>query len=202
MRQAESPGYWYPGDHILIKRRVVVTGLGLVTPLGNTAESTWHGLISGKSGAGPITKFDVSNSPVRFACEVKDFNPLNYVEKKEARKMGAFTHYAIAASDEALANCGLRISEANAEDIGVYISTVDATIDTAEIFGANYFGVVVNGDTGTPSASITGSNIHNIGEVPFNGTQHGVGIYNRAPRGPLQQPTKFMLHFPRPSRCR
>jgi len=107
----------------LIKGRVVVTGLGLVTPLGNTAESTWHGLMAGKSGAGPITKFDASNFPVRFACEVKDFNPLNYVEKKEARKMGAFTHYAIAASDEALADSGLRISEANAEDIGVYISS-------------------------------------------------------------------------------
>jgi len=107
----------------LIKRRVVVTGLGLVTPLGNTGESTWHGLMAGKSGAGPITKFDASNFPARFACEVKEFDPLNYVEKKEARKMGAFTHYAIAASDEALADSGLRISRTNAEDIGVYISS-------------------------------------------------------------------------------
>ena len=83
---------------------MVVTGLGLVTPLGNTVGATWAGLIAGKSSAGPITKFDASNFPVRFACELKDFNPLNYVEKKEARKMGAFTHYAIAASDEALAD--------------------------------------------------------------------------------------------------
>ena len=65
-------------------------------------------------------------------------------------------------------------------NIGVYISTVDATIDTAEIFGANYFGVVVNGDTGTPSASITNSKIHDIGETQPNGSQHGVGIYFRA----------------------
>src|SRR5437016_5719491 len=73
-----------------IKRRVVVTGLGLVTPLGNTVGTTWAGLMAGKSGAGPITKFDAGNFPVRFACEVKNFNPLKYVEKKEARKMGAF----------------------------------------------------------------------------------------------------------------
>jgi len=65
-------------------------------------------------------------------------------------------------------------------NIGVYISNVDATIDTAEIFGANYFGVLVNGDVGSPSASITNSNIHDIGETPLNGTQHGVGIYFRS----------------------
>jgi hypothetical protein len=65
-------------------------------------------------------------------------------------------------------------------NIGVYVATVDATIDTAEIFGANYFGVVVNGDAGSPSASITDSNIHDIGETPLNGTQHGVAIYFRS----------------------
>src|SRR6476469_5741403 len=105
-----------------MKRRVVVTGMGAISPVGNDVATTWRSLIEGRSGAAPITKFDASNFPVRFACEVKDFDPLNYVEKKEARKMGAFTHYAIAASDEALADSGLRISEANAEDIGVYIS--------------------------------------------------------------------------------
>jgi 3-oxoacyl-(acyl-carrier-protein) synthase len=81
------------------------------------------GLIAGKSSAGPITKFDASEFPVRFACEVKDFDPLKYVAKKEARKMGAFTQYAIAASDEALADSALKITDENAEDIGVYIST-------------------------------------------------------------------------------
>ena len=106
-----------------MKLRVVVTGLGLVTPLGNNAEATWAGLMAGRSGAGPITKFDAVGFPVRFACEVKDFDPLDYVEKKEARKMGAFTHYAIAASDEALADSGLKITEENAEDIGTYISS-------------------------------------------------------------------------------
>src|ERR1043166_3961380 len=106
-----------------ITRRVVVTGLGLVTPLGNTVEATWARAIAGKSGAGPITKFDASDFPVRFACEVKDFDPLIYLEKKEARKMGAFTQYAIAASDEALVDSGLKISDENAENIGVYISS-------------------------------------------------------------------------------
>jgi 3-oxoacyl-[acyl-carrier-protein] synthase II len=107
----------------LMNRRVVVTGLGLITPLGNTVESTWSKLIAGKSGAGAITKFDTTNFPVRFACEVKDFDPLSYVQKKEARKMGTFAHYAIAASDEALENSGLKITDENSEDIGVYISS-------------------------------------------------------------------------------
>jgi 3-oxoacyl-[acyl-carrier-protein] synthase II len=107
----------------LMKRRVVVTGLGLVTPLGNTVEATWAGLMAGRSGAGPITKFDTSNFPVRFACEVKAFDPLNHIEKKKARKMGAFTHYAIAASDEAIADSGLKITNGNAERVGTYISS-------------------------------------------------------------------------------
>ncbi|HZE72923.1 MAG TPA: beta-ketoacyl-ACP synthase II [Pyrinomonadaceae bacterium] len=106
-----------------MKRRVVVTGLGLVTPLGNTVEATWTGLISGRSGAGPITKFDTSNFPVRFACEVKGFDPLNYVERKDVRKMGAFTQYAIAASDEALVDSGLKITNENTERVGTYISS-------------------------------------------------------------------------------
>ncbi len=112
-----------PRNAALMKYRVVVTGLGLVTPLGNTVETTWAGLMAGRSGAGPITKFDASDFPVRFACEVKGFDPLDYVEKKEARKMGAFTHYAIAASDEALADSGLKITDENAESVGTYISS-------------------------------------------------------------------------------
>src|SRR5437899_9280988 len=110
-------------EHELMKRRVVVTGLGLVIPLGNTVEATWAGLMVGRSGAGPITKFDTTDFPVRFACEVKDFDPLKYIEKKEARKMGAFTQYAIAASDEALADSGLKITGENAVAVGVYISS-------------------------------------------------------------------------------
>jgi 3-oxoacyl-[acyl-carrier-protein] synthase II len=107
----------------VLNRRVVVTGLGLVTPVGNSVESTWTALAAGKSGAEYIRKFDAEKFPVRFACEVKDFNPLDYVEKKEARKMGAFIHYAIAASQEAVDNSGLKITDDVAENVGTYISS-------------------------------------------------------------------------------
>ncbi|MCM3869966.1 MAG: beta-ketoacyl-ACP synthase II [Pyrinomonadaceae bacterium] len=104
-------------------RRVVVTGLGLVTPVGNTVEATWTALMSGKSGADGIKKFDVEKFPVKFACEIKDFNPLDFIEKKEARKMGAFIHYAIAAAQEAMADSGLKIDDEIAEQVGTYISS-------------------------------------------------------------------------------
>ncbi|MBA2339438.1 MAG: beta-ketoacyl-ACP synthase II, partial [Pyrinomonadaceae bacterium] len=106
-----------------MKRRVVVTGLGLVTPLGNTVDATWDALMSGRSGVDYIKKFDVSKFPVRIAAEIKNFDPLQYVEKKEARKMGAFIHYAIAAADEAIKGSGLQIDDTNAEESGVYISS-------------------------------------------------------------------------------
>jgi 3-oxoacyl-[acyl-carrier-protein] synthase II len=106
-----------------LNRRVVVTGLGLVTPVGNTLETTWAALLKGQSGADFIKKFDAARFAARFACEVKNFNPLDYIEKKEARKMGAFIHYAIAASDEAVKGSGLKITDDIAEDIGTYISS-------------------------------------------------------------------------------
>ena len=106
-----------------MKRRVVVTGLGLVTPVGNSVETTWAALVAGKSGADYIKKFDTEKFSVRFACEVKDFNPLDYVEKKEARKMGAFIHYAIAASQEAVSDSGLEINDEISENVGTYISS-------------------------------------------------------------------------------
>ena len=106
-----------------MNRRVVVTGLGLVTPVGNSVETTWAALVAGKSGADYIKKFDAEKFPVRFACEVKDFDPLNYVEKKEARKMGAFIHYAVAASQEAVNDSGLNITDDIAESVGTYISS-------------------------------------------------------------------------------
>lgn len=106
-----------------MSRRVVVTGLGLVTPVGNSVETTWTALVEGRSGADYIKKFDAEKFPVRFACEVKDFDPLNYVEKKEARKMGAFIQYAIAASQEAVNDSGLKITDDIAEGVGTYISS-------------------------------------------------------------------------------
>jgi len=106
-----------------MKRRVVVTGLGLVTPCGNDVESTWAAMLRGESGADYIKKFDTEKFSVKFACEIKNFDPLNFLEKKEARRMGAFTHFAIAASDEAIKHSGLKIDDSNAEMIGTYISS-------------------------------------------------------------------------------
>ena len=104
-------------------RRVVVTGLGLVTPIGNSVEATWTSLMAGRSGADRIRKFDVEKFPVKFACEIKDFDPLDYVEKKEARKMGAFIHYAIAAAQEAMNDSGLKVTDDVSEQVGTYISS-------------------------------------------------------------------------------
>lgn len=106
-----------------MKRRVVVTGLGLVTPVGNDVAMTWDALMQGVSGAANITKFDATGFAARFACEVKDFDPLAFLDKKEARRMGAFTHFALAASDEAMKHSGLVIDEGNAEMVGTYISS-------------------------------------------------------------------------------
>ncbi|HEX8140201.1 MAG TPA: beta-ketoacyl-ACP synthase II [Pyrinomonadaceae bacterium] len=108
---------------VVLNRRVVVTGLGLVTPVGNSVEDTWSALMAGRSGVDFIKKFDTERFTVRFAAEVKDFDPLNYVEKKEARKMGAFIHYAIAAADEAIKDSGLRVTDETAEQVGTYISS-------------------------------------------------------------------------------
>ncbi|PYS21822.1 MAG: beta-ketoacyl-[acyl-carrier-protein] synthase II [Acidobacteria bacterium] len=110
-------------ENFRLNRRVVVTGLGLVTPVGNSVETTWTALKEGRSGADYIRKFDAEKFPVRFACEVNDFDPLNYVEKKEARKMGAFIQYAVAASQEAVADSGLQITDDIAEGVGTYISS-------------------------------------------------------------------------------
>ncbi|MGI9167373.1 MAG: beta-ketoacyl-ACP synthase II [Pyrinomonadaceae bacterium] len=104
-------------------RRVVVTGLGLVTPVGNSVEATWAALMAGRSGADRIRKFDVEKFPVKFACEIKDFDPLDYIEKKEARKMGAFIHYAIAAAQEAMNDSGLKVTDDASEQVGTYISS-------------------------------------------------------------------------------
>src|SRR2546427_10010718 len=110
-------------ENSALNRRVVVTGLGLVTPVGNTVEATWSALVEGRSGADFIKKFDAARFAARFACEVKNFDPLDYVEKKEARKMGAFIHYAVAASQEAVNDSGLKITDDVAEGVGTYISS-------------------------------------------------------------------------------
>ena len=106
-----------------MKRRVVVTGLGLITPCGNSVEATWSALMRGESGVDYIKKFDTERYSVKIAAEVKNFDPLSYLDKKEARRMGAFTHFAIAASDEAIKHSGLKIDDSNAEMVGTYISS-------------------------------------------------------------------------------
>ena len=106
-----------------MKRRVVVTGIGLVTPCGNDVPTTWESLKRGESGADLIQKFDTEKFSVKFACEVKNFSVEDFLDKKEARRMGAFSHFAIAASDEAVGDSGLVIDDSNAEMIGTYISS-------------------------------------------------------------------------------
>ena len=90
-----------------MKRRVVVTGMGAITPVGNDVATTWRAIVEGKPGAGPITKFDASNFPVRFACEVKGFDPLLYMDRKEAKRADLYAQYAIAGAVQAMTHAGL-----------------------------------------------------------------------------------------------
>ena len=100
-------------------RRVVITGLGALTPIGNTLQEYWDGLAAGKSGAAPITHFDASKFKTRFACEIKNFNIENFIERKEARKMDPFTQYAMVVADEALKDSGLDLEKINPDRVGV-----------------------------------------------------------------------------------
>ena len=104
-------------------RRVVVTGVGLVTPLVVGTEPTWTGLVAGRSGVGTITKFDASGYPVRIAAEVRGFEPADWIEAKEVKKFDLFVHYALAAARMALEQSGLEITEANATRVGVVIGS-------------------------------------------------------------------------------
>lgn len=104
-------------------RRVVVTGVGVVSPLGTGIEKNWNALVNGQSGIGPITRFDASDFPVRIAGEVRDFNVEEYIDKKEARKMDLFIHFAVGAAAMALNDSGLVISEENAERVGVVVGS-------------------------------------------------------------------------------
>ncbi len=105
------------------RRRVVVSGVGLVSPLGIGTRETWEALLAGRSGVGPITHFDASNYPSRIAGEVKGFAPEQWVEKKEVKKSDAFIHFAVAASQMAMDDSGLAIDESNADRVGVVIGS-------------------------------------------------------------------------------
>jgi 3-oxoacyl-[acyl-carrier-protein] synthase II len=104
-------------------RRVVVTGVGLVSPLGIGTDETWRGLVEGRSGAGLITRFDTTDYSVKIACEVKGFDPAAWFEPKEIKKFDTFVHYAVAAADMALARSGLQITEDIADRVGVVIGS-------------------------------------------------------------------------------
>ena len=106
-----------------VRRRVVITGIGVVSPLGLDTPTTWAGLLAGRSGVGPITKFDATDFPTRIAAELHGFDAEHYLERKEARRMDSFSHYAIAAAREALDDAGETIDAANAERVGVYIGS-------------------------------------------------------------------------------
>lgn len=102
-----------------MKRRVVVTGLGAVSPIGNNLEEFWKNLVAGKSGAAPITYFDTTHFDTKFACEVKNFDPLNFMDRKLSQRVDLFTQFAIAASSMAIKDSDLDISKINAEKAGV-----------------------------------------------------------------------------------
>src|SRR5690242_20237977 len=102
-------------------REVVITGMGAVTPLGLTVEETWQGAVSGRSGIGHITLFDPVDHDTKFAGEVKGFDPLRYMERRDARRTDRFTQLAIAAAKEAIADAGLKLSGEARPEVGVII---------------------------------------------------------------------------------
>ena len=118
------------------QRRVVVTGLGLISPVGNSVATAWSNVLAGKSGIATITKFDHAPLSVHFAGEVKDFNVEDYISAKEARHMDHFIHYGIAAGTQALQDSGIEVSEANAERIGVMVGSGIGGLPMIEDTGA------------------------------------------------------------------
>jgi len=122
-------------------RRVVVTGVGAVSPLGTGNGKNWDALVAGRSGIGPITRFDASDLPVKIAGEVKDFNPEDFIEKKEVKKMDLFIQYALAAAQFAMEDSGLQITDENAERVGVLVGAGLGGLPTIE----KYHGAMLEG---------------------------------------------------------
>ncbi len=114
------------------KRRVVVTGLGAVTPLGNDVETTWKGIIEGKSGIGPLTRVNAEEYPAKVAAQINDFNPESFMDRKDARKMDRFTQYAVASALMAVEDAKLTITDENAHRIGVWIGSGIGGMETFE----------------------------------------------------------------------
>ena len=119
-------------------KRVVVTGLGALTPVGNTVPEFWNNLINGVSGAGPITHFDASKFKTQFACEVKNFNATDFIDRKEARKMDLYTQYAITAAKEAVADANIDVEKEDLNKIGVIFGVGIGGLHTFEEEVLNY----------------------------------------------------------------
>ena len=122
-------------------KRVVVTGLGALTPVGNTVAETWENLVNGVSGAGPITHFDASKFKTQFACEVKNFNAADFIDRKEARKMDLYTQYAIVAAKEAIADSAMDLEQVDKNKIGVIFGVGIGGIRTLEDEMIAYAGI-------------------------------------------------------------
>ncbi len=103
----------------IVERRVVITGLGLITPLGTGVEKNWEALMQGRSGIGPLTRFDVTDFPARIAGEVRDFNPEDWIEKRDVKKMDLFIQYAVGTSEQAMRQSGFKVTDDNADQVGV-----------------------------------------------------------------------------------
>lgn len=131
-------------------KRVVVTGLGCINPLGNTVEETWENIVAGKSGAAPITKFDASAFKTQFACEIKNFNPTDYIDRKEARKMDAYCQYSVAAAMQAVDDSGLDLEKVDKDRVGVIMGVGIGGMRTFEDEIVNWG---VNGPTMGPKFS-------------------------------------------------
>ena len=119
-------------------KRVVVTGMGALTPLGNTVEESWENLKAGKSGAGPITHFDATLFKTHFACEVKGFNPDDYIDRKESRRMDLYTQYALAATKMAIEDSEMNLDTVDKNEIGVVLGVGIGGIKTFEDEAGNY----------------------------------------------------------------
>ena len=131
-------------------KRVVVTGLGAITPLGNSVETTWNNALNGVSGAGPITQFDASKFKTQFACEVKDFDPSIYLDRKEARKCDRYSQLAIGSAVQCIEDSGLDFEKANCDRIGVIVSAGIGGIKTFEEEVGYYFKNEENGPKFNP----------------------------------------------------
>ncbi len=122
----------------MLERRVVVTGVGLVTPIGIGVEKNWEALMAGRSGIGPITRFDASEFPARVAGEVNDFVPEDWIEKRDVKKMDPFIQYAVASADQAMTQSGFKVTEENADMVGVLIGVGIGGLCTIEEYHKIY----------------------------------------------------------------